>query len=339
MHEIDLLREWDPDGAPLTDEARARARNRLLAVARDARRADGPSLPPRRRSVPRAALVGVLTAAVAATVLVAADLGRAPHGPLTSPPLSPSSALPFPDGSGPDGFDPNESGPAEILRGAASHEREHAETIAPRDDQFVYVRQTVEERDRETGEVRVHTDESWMSVDGSRPSRTEDPEGDSWSRAPEGDDPVWPPRTWRELEELPTDPAGLLRLLGDEVLVRPDTGRLAPADGAPDVGDRLVELLRGVPVMPEGLRAAAYEALARVPGITARTSQEHVGGVAVSYENPWARGAGARTVFVFDAETHALVEVRDERTEDGRSTWIHSRLEEYAVVDRVRQRP
>ncbi|MTE18682.1 hypothetical protein F0L17_05940 [Streptomyces sp. TRM43335] len=318
MREIELLGDWEPEEAPLTDEARARVRARLLTAARS-----GPYHAPeptgrRRRPVPVVALGGALAAAVAAGVLAAADLGGDPGGLLVSPPASSSFAPP----PAPPSYGP---GPAEILRRAAAYEREHSETVVPRDGRFVYVRETVEERIAATGETRTRTDESWMPVGDSRPSA--------------GAGAVWPPRTWRELEALPTDPDELLRLLRDEIRLDPDTGRPATADDRPDAGDFLVELLRDTPVMPEGLRAAAYEALARIPGITAGVGREHVEGVEVSYANPWAEGAAAETVFVFDAETHVLLDVRDERVVDGQRVRISSRLEEYAVVDGASRRP
>ncbi|URN11003.1 CU044_5270 family protein [Streptomyces radiopugnans] len=338
MREIELLRHWDAGEEPLTDEARDRARARLLAAMRGTERAGTawpdattePTPAPRRRWMLRAALGGVLTAAVAAVTPVVADLVGDRSGLVTSPPAAPSPQ--------------EEAGPAEVLRAAAAYEREHAEEIAPRDDQFVYAKRTVQERIQETGETRTHTDEFWMSVDGSRPSRTEGSGQGSWNRtsARDGRNTKWPPRTWRELEELPTDPDGLLRSLRDRLSTRPDTGHPSTVGEWPQAGAALVELLRDAPVLPPKLRAAVYEALARVPGITAAASQEHVGGVVIFLEGPQGESTQGGTVFVFDAESHAYLGMRTEDTKDtadGRKAYLRSGPVEYAVVDRAGQRP
>lgn len=236
MNDLDALREFGAGGPALTEDARAAGRARLAdAMAKEGartgvRRAARPS----RRLVLRAAFATTATAAVAGTALVAGE-GRGGAG-TGAPRMTTLSA-------------------AQVLHGAAERARaDGAGLSAPRDDQYFYTEEIVTQTFRKGGRRTTRTNRIWLSVDGSRPSRyvygervvEEPPLTDHQVR--------WPPTEYAELKKLPADPDRLLAALG--------RGR-----GDESVYMDLCLLLRGQGVMPTGLQAAAFEALAKLPGI------------------------------------------------------------------------
>jgi hypothetical protein len=311
MNEIELLREWDADAAPLSDPVRARTRARLHQVM------VAPAAPAvvRRRPLLRVAVACVAAAAVTATVVVAADTGTSPHVRTVSA--------------------------ATVLHGAAAEERRLEKPLAPRDDQFVYTKEIIKETPAGGGRSRTYVDESWSSVDGSRKSYVSELGHTQWVPADRPGQGSWPPRRWSELKRLPTDPDRLTITLRD-MGGTPDFGRRTRADEWPMIHVFLSGLLRA-PVLPKGLRPAAFEALATVPGIKVLPGRTDAGGragVGVQYVGkpgtPWADGG---PVLVFDARTYRYLGMRDRRTAGGTTYEQWSYVAADAVVDRVRQRP
>jgi hypothetical protein len=347
MRDTDELRDladFDAGTPALDDEARRRGRARLLATitAAGADRARKPALrpvPSVRRPVLRIALSAVVTAAVTAGVLVAVQhedggsRGRTAKPPVTSrPPMRNVSAR-------------------TVLNGAAAYARQHEKPVSPRDDQFMYTREIIKETDRKTGRTKTHVDENWRSVDGSRRSWIMEVGKGWWSPPLADNESSWPPQDWSTLRKLSTDPERLILDIQGEFFGRKDKNT-----SLDDITDEewshihfsLAGLLKLVPVMPEGLRPAAYEALGMVPGVKAVPGQKDAKGrvgVAITYDDPTlpegAGGYGGH--FVFDPVTYAFLGFRDERSSgEGKDMKVYTQLsylDSWAIVDRAKQRP
>ncbi|MDL5199236.1 CU044_5270 family protein [Streptomyces sp. ALI-76-A] len=313
MNDLKLLREWDGDAPPLADDVRARARLRL----HQAMRAPAAPASVRRRPLLRMAVAGVAAAAVATTVVIADDPG-------TSPPTRPVSAT-------------------TVLRGAAAEERRLEKPIAPRDDQFIYTKEIIEETPVGGGRSKTYVDESWNSVDGSKRSYVSELGHTQWVPPDKPGARAWPPRRWSLLKQLPTDPDKLSIALRD-VSGKPDYGRPMKADDWPMVHTFLSGLLHA-PALPKGLRPAAFEALAAVPGVKVLPGRPDVDGrpgIGIQYVGPpgtpWEDG---EQVLIFDAKTYQYLGTRDQRKEKlGSTTYKQwSYVAAHGVVDRVGQRP
>jgi hypothetical protein len=310
MNELELLREWDADAPPLPDATRARARVRLYKAMRT------PTAPTavRRRPLLRIAVAGVAAAAVTATVLVAEHQESPPR----TRPVSATT----------------------VLQGAAAEERRLEKPIAPRDDQFIYTKEIIKETPSGGGPSKTYVDESWNSVDGSKKSYVSELEYTQWVPADQPGQSSWPPSRWSQLEQLPTDPGKLTIALRDMGAPEPD--RPTRADEWPMVHFFLYGLLR-TPTLPEGLRPAAFEALATVPGVKVlpnQTDADGRAGIGIQYMGepgtPWADGG---PVLVFDARTYRYLGMRDKRTAGGVTYEQWSSLAANGVVDRVLERP
>ncbi|MFK4068020.1 CU044_5270 family protein [Streptomyces sp. NPDC029674] len=325
MNDLDELRGWEAGAPPLDDETRHRARIRLFAAMNERPAAVRPAAarPPGRRPVLRIALAGLVTAAVAGTVLVTVDGGN--EGQQARPPA---------------GSSPNVANVAvtKVLNGAAAWEREHEkQTVVPRDDQFLYSKRIIKETERKTGEVRTYTDEMWDSVDGSQRSLSMELGKIMWEEPLGKGEGVWPPRRWDELKKLPTDPRKLVPAI---VSMGTSDKRISELtkDERWQAYFLLGELLKA-PALPEGLRAAAYEGLALVPGVkTVEGVEDSAGRAGVGIAYP---GHFKGRYLIFDAKSHEFLGFRDERiSRDGKKTYVQlSHTVEWAVVDRVRQRP
>ncbi|MEV5609428.1 CU044_5270 family protein [Streptomyces sp. NPDC052225] len=316
--ELDLLRSWE--APPLDDDARHRARVALFAAMNEPPSA---ARPLRRRAVLRIALTGVATAAVATAVLVQVDGGR--QEPRAEPPASSSPRLVGVSAR-------------TVLHGAAAWDREHEKQQGvPRDDQFVYSKRIIKETERKTGEVKSYTDEMWESVDGSKRSLSMELGRTMWEEPMGPGEGVWPPRKWDDLKKLPTDPAELVPAIVS-------MGTSDKPISAFDKDERsqayfLVGELLKWPALPPGLRAAAYEGLALIPGVeTVPDVKDSAGrpGVGIAYPE----GFKGRYL-IFDRTSYAFLGFRDERTSrSGKKTYIQlSHTVEWGIVDRVRQRP
>ncbi|MEU7583379.1 CU044_5270 family protein [Streptomyces sp. NPDC041068] len=331
MNELDALRDWDTGAPPLDDDARHRGRIRLFAAMNEPAAAVRPV---RRRPVLRIALAGAVAAAVAGTVVVAVNTGgdegnhrAAPHA--STPPLRNVSAQ-------------------TVLNGAAAYERKHEKTVAPRDDQFIYTKEIIKETEKGTGEVKRHVDENWRSVDGSKRSWIMEIGKGWWSEPLKDNETSWPPQDWGTLKKLPTDPEKLILSL----LLK--SGPNDKNDSLDDITDQewshihfsLAGLLKLVPVMPEGLRPAAYEALGKVPGVKAVPGQKDAKGrtgVAITYDDPTQDADPYGGFFVFDPETYEFLGFRDTRTSgEGKTMKTYTQLsylDSWAITDRAKQRP
>ncbi|MET7639683.1 CU044_5270 family protein [Streptomyces sp. NPDC005438] len=236
--------------------------------------------------------------------------------------------------------------PEKVLNEAARQEREANRTVAPRNDQFIYTREYIKEIERESGREKVYKDENWISVDGSRRSWVMEI-GHGWWAGPDKDkenEESWPPRDWPTLRKLPTDPEKLI------FEVRLPTSRPGKNETLKDITRhewsmvyfKLAGLLHRVPVLPEGLRSAAFEALSLVPGIALKKNVKDAkgrAGVAISNQ---AKGTFQRSQWlIFDRKTHRFLGFRDTRTSlKGKKTYTQlSSLDSYAVVDEAKQRP
>ncbi|MER6673713.1 CU044_5270 family protein [Streptomyces sp. NPDC000983] len=314
--ELELLREWDADAAPLTEPARAAARHRLLNTM--ARAGRNPAAPTRRHAL-RLATAAVVALAVTGTAVLIAEGDSEKGGGASTPRMHNAAA-------------------ATVLNGAAAWESGRERPRAPRDDQFIYSKRIIQETERGTGEVRSYTDENWDSVDGSRRSLTMELGRVIWEKPLGESSSVWPPRKWSELEKLPTDPEKLLRIIGSGTSGK-SLGEFTDWDWY-DGYFMLGELLKW-PVLPEGLRPAAYEALALVPGVRATPGMKDSAGrpgVGISYpESEFSQDK----YLIFDPESYAFLGFRDERTSrSGKKTYTQiSHVEQWAIVDRLRQRP
>ncbi|MEW2219340.1 CU044_5270 family protein [Streptomyces sp. NPDC006990] len=318
--ELELLREWDADAAPLTEPARDRARHRLLNAMAHPHQRTGTGLG-RRRALRLAAAAVVATAVTGTAVLVGTDGSGEGGAPGTGTPRTENAA-------------------ATVLNGAAAWEREQEKKpVAPRDDQFIYSKRIIKETEQKTGKIKTYTDEMWESVDASKRSLSMELGREMWEEPAGKGEGVWPPRKWSELKKLPQDPEKLI-------------SAILSAGGSDDRSmserpkfDRfrayflLGELLKN-PVLPRGLRPAAYEALALVPGVeTIPGVKDSAGrrGVGVAYTE---RGPYEGKCLIFDPESYAFLGFRDERTStSGKKYTQLSHVVERGIVERVRQRP
>ncbi|MEV6506410.1 CU044_5270 family protein [Streptomyces sp. NPDC051642] len=312
-NELQLLREWDADTPPLTDPARARALFRLhQAMLTPSTLAPAPAAV-RRRPVLRTAVAGVAAAAITTTVLGANE---------SSPRTQAVSA-------------------STVLHGAAAEERRLEKPIAPRDDQFFCTKETIKETPAEGGRTRTYIDESWNSVDGSKKSYVSELGRKQWVPVFAPGQGTWPPTQWTELEQLPTDPRKLVITLRD-MGGKPDCSKPMKAADRPMTQVFVSGLLRA-PVLLKGLRSAAYEAPATVPGIKVLPHQKDADGrvgIGIQYlgpaGTPWAKGG---PVLVLDAKTYRYLGMHDRRTAGGTTYEQWAYVAVSAVVDRVMQRP
>lgn len=325
--ELELLRDWGADAAPLTEPARAGARHRLLNTIAHAQRHPDAALS--RRHALRLATAAVAAVAVTGTAVLIADggdgAGGRPHraggvSGTATPRMSNVSA-------------------ASVLNTAAARTGRQETPVAPRDDQFIYSKRIIKETERGTGAVRTYEDVNWDSVDGSQRSLTMELGRVIWEEPLQKGEGVWPPREWSELRKLPTDPQKLIPVITDVGSSKRSTGDFTAQDWY-QAYFMLGELLKW-PVLPEGLRSAAYEALALVPGVEAIPGvKDSAGrtGVGIAYpKSPMAQGK----YLIFSPKSYEFLGFRDERTSvSGDKTYVQlSHTVDWAVVDRLRQLP
>ncbi|MGW8887371.1 CU044_5270 family protein [Streptomyces sp. NPDC055749] len=312
MDDLTRVRQMETGTPPLTHEARSAARLRLRsAISEENRPPPSPALS--RRLVLRVA-VAATVAAVAGTALVATGGGEDRDAPR----MTTLSA-------------------AQVLHRAADRSRSDSAGLPiPRDDQYLYTRTYITQKPLEGGKTKTWTDESWLSVDGSKPSKRQE-HGKIHNDPPQGKHSVaWPPTVYADLKKLPTDPDELLDLLTHGSKSTPENDTLGFFE--------VSLLMQGPRVMPPGLQAAAFEALAKVPDVRLDHDQVDVlgrQGIAVSHPQ------GSFT-FVFDRETYDYLGLRTKGSglkrvkggwEPDGSYFETRNLEELGVVDRIGQRP
>ncbi|MFI9803418.1 CU044_5270 family protein [Streptomyces sp. NPDC052301] len=316
MDELTRVREWGTDERGPSTRARSAARARLTTAIEDETRGTAPGVRrPSRRIVVRGALAGLTAAAAGAAVVVTrgADHGT---GDGRAPRLDTVSAT-------------------QVLHRAADRTRAAGSTLpVPRDDQYFYTRTFIRRTPVKGGRTRTWTDESWMSVDGSKPSLREE-YGKVHHDPPLGPhEVVWPPTVYAKLQKMPTDPDRLLaRFRGSE-----------PDDPHRDlrVFFEGCMLMMGPRVMPPGLQAAAFEMLSKLPRIRLDRGATDVAGrkvVGVSYPE-------SSFTFLFDRTTYDYMGLR---TEGSVPKKVHGEwkqtgfyyetrtLRELQVVDRIGQ--
>ncbi|MFJ8882771.1 CU044_5270 family protein [Streptomyces sp. NPDC102402] len=328
MNDLTALRELEAEVPALTEDARAAARTRLSeAMVKEGRRRAGV---PSRRSVLRVAFTATAAAAVAGTVVVGRDGRDGRDG----------------GGGGRDGGGAMLSA-AQVLHRAADRTRaDGAGAPVPRDDQYLYAREVYTRTRVKGGRRTTHTDEFWISVDGSRLSRYVY-DGRIKDEPPSAHSVQWPPNEYAKLAKLPTDPEELLEAFGpygsDDVLVGADGETVGPGRSAERMAGRMAygnicALLRGPRVMPPGLRAAAFEALALLPGIVLDDDEvDALGrhGIGVSYP-------GISYGLVFERRTYVYLGLLQDGfagpTGDKTYTEVKG-LVASGVVDELGQRP
>ncbi|MGW6584792.1 MULTISPECIES: CU044_5270 family protein [Streptomyces] len=320
--ELELVREWDADATPLNGPAKALARHRLLHAMAHADKRTGTGLS-RRHALRFVAAAVVATAVTGTAVLIGTDGSGEGGAPAASTPRLEYAAV-------------------TVLNGAAAWEREQErEPVAPRDDQFIYSKRIIKETEQKTGQVQTYTDEMWDSVGVSKPSLSMELGREMWEEPAGKGNGVWPPRKWSELKKLPQDPERLVLAILSAGS-RPDGRSIGDLDEPHryEAYWLLGELLKN-PVLPQGLRPAAYEALAHVPGVkTIPGVQDSAGrtGVGIAHTG---RGSYKSKYLIFDPVSYEFLGFRDERTSaSGKETYAQlSHVVEWGIVDRLRQRP
>ncbi|MFF4575947.1 CU044_5270 family protein [Streptomyces sp. NPDC001410] len=312
MDELTMVRGWEADRHALSDDARVAARARLgAAMVEESRSGASRGHALSRRLVFRTALVGVTAAAVGVTVVVADDAKDD-----DKPRLGAISAT-------------------EVLQKAADRSRAAGNDLpVPRNDQYFYTRTYITRTPVKGGRTRTWTDESWMSVDGSKPSLRQE-HGKIHHDPPLGKHEVrWPPTVYSKLETMPTDPDKLLAQFRGSQPSTPHNDMYAFFNGC--------MLLMGPRVMPPGLQAAAFEALAKLPRIRLDYDEVDVAGrtaVGVSYpKTAWT--------FLFDRKTYDYLGLRTKGSspkkvhgEWKQANWYYETriLQDIQVVDRIGQ--
>ncbi|NGN68808.1 Tat pathway signal protein [Streptomyces sp. A7024] len=313
--ELELLRDWDADAPPLAEPARDRARHQLLntIVHADGRH---PAADPSRRRALRLGTAAVVALAITGTaVVITSDEGdRTDHPGTTTPRMTQAAA---------------------VLNGAADRERKQEKNLRPpRDDQYMYTMTVIKQTEVKTGKTKTYHNEIWASVDGSKPTWTEDLGNAYWDDA--GD--KWPPSDWKGLKKLPTGPeklaAAIVSMGTSDKPIR-DFSKFERFQAYFLLG----ELLKS-PMLPKGLRPAAYEAIALVPGLKTIPGVKDARGrtgVGIEYTGPHGQKG---KYLIFDPQTYEYLGFRQPgETRSGKSIVLLSYQDEWGIVDKVKQRP
>ncbi len=275
--------------------------------------------PVRRRPLLSVAVASAAAVAVIATAVVADNIGDRQD----------SSA---------DVARPKPSYAEKVLRSAADEARKGSEPDIPRDDQFIYTKSVTEETERKTGKGKTYTDESWTSVDGSKHSWIVFLGKGNWTNP--GENRTQPPQyDWSELKKLPTDPVKLILRLCSPVdpPLKPKSLKGVSKEEWRDLHYQLKGMVARAPVMPNELRATAFEALAMVPGIKAKPVKDGEGRPAIGI---WSKNAlFEESLLVLDEDTHKVLGSTSIRTPGDKTYDQFSHLEDYAIVDKLKQRP
>jgi hypothetical protein len=266
MNDLDILRDGWPAPEPPSHRAREQVRADLLA--RTARR-------PRRRWSPRLAAIGGVATAIAAGLVVVQNVGdgRSP---------SPVPAVPVAS--------------AAVLEAAAQAAEDEPFT-APRDDQWIYMRD-----DFGADEVPRMRQERWHRADGGGVAFYDDsgklhvemlrPRG---GRKPV---PLGPLAGYQQIAALPTEPDELRRWaygLTDNI-EGAGTTEHAEVYG-------IFEGMVSDNVLPPDLKAAIFRALKQVPGVTLDTVEVNGRRVhALGHTDDWLRQE-----LLVDAESYDYV--------------------------------
>ncbi|MET8852229.1 CU044_5270 family protein [Amycolatopsis sp. NPDC004625] len=290
MDEMQLLRDFAGSAGLPAHEDLARKRAELLAAA--AR--------PRHR---RALWGGVTAAGLAAAVAAVVVLAPAEEAVRPVPPAPPATD------------------PVQILYTAAAKARALPDFV-PRPDQFVYTRTRLADgRENETWASVDGTHDGLVFLYGHEASLAGCRDGKRVQQESHGrtvtnrcvPHPAAP-------ADLPTDADAMLAHL-----LRSTHGE---GDTVHDLGNEVVELAEGY--LRPAVRAALYEAVAKVPGLVVHTGAKDATGrtvVGISWGSTTEHGIGNQNEFLFDPVTFAYV---------GAGTGV---VVGQGIVDAVRQRP
>ncbi|WP_410568532.1 CU044_5270 family protein [Amycolatopsis sp. cmx-4-61] len=290
MDEMQLLRDFAGPAGLPAREDLARQRAELLAATAAAR--------PRRRVLWGGVTAAGLAAAVAAVAVVAV---LAPADEAVGP-------APVPDA-------------VRILHTAAAKARALPD-VTPRPDQFVYTK---------TRLADGRENETWASVDGTH-------DGLAFLFGHETE--VAGCRNGKRVQKEshgrtvtsrcvphPAAPADL-PADADAMLAYLHRSTYGEGDTRHDLGTEVVELAGGH--LPPAVRAALYEAVAKVPGLVARTDAKDATGrpvLGITWNSTTEHGIGNQDEFLFDPVTFAYLG-------SGTGTVVSQ-----GIVDAVRQRP
>jgi hypothetical protein len=261
-----LRRAWEPPAAP-SHEAERAARAALLAhVAGDVtrRRRTPPALVRRTLRLPR---VGMRRASLAGVGVLLALAGVGVQN------------LGGTDGGGERGVLGVSSAAAAVLKHAAAA-TERQPFTAPRDDQWIYTEDELVDADGATG-----TRTEWRRADGGGIATLDERGALVVHETPEARPgrKAAPFDSYEAVAALPADPGRLLHWA---------YAQTASVTGAGSTDEAEVfNILRGIlgqGVLPPEIRAAAFRAMAQIPGVRLRTVElEGVATLAVSQTDTW----------------------------------------------------
>ncbi|MEV6827846.1 CU044_5270 family protein [Amycolatopsis sp. NPDC051102] len=203
--------------------------------------------------------------------------------------------------------------PVRILHAAAAKARALPDVI-PRPDQFVYTKTRLADgRENETWASADGTHDGLAFVFGHETAVAGCRDGKrATSRCVPH--PAAPP-------DLPTDADAMLAYLHQSTYGEGDTLH--------DLGREVVELAGGY--LRPAARAALYEAVAKVPGLVARTGAKDATGrtvLGVTWDSTTEHGIGNQDEFLFDPVTFAYL-----------GSGMDGAVVSQGIVDAVRQRP
>ncbi|MGW5718876.1 CU044_5270 family protein [Amycolatopsis sp. NPDC003865] len=204
---------------------------------------------------------------------------------------------------------PPEPEPVRILHAAAAKARALPDVV-PRPDQFVYTK---------TRLADGRENETWASVDGTHDGLSFLFGHETFVAGCRGGKSRCVPHPAAPAD-LPTDADAMLAYLHKSTYGEGDTLH--------DLGTEVVDLAGGY--LRPAVRAALYEAVAKVPGLVARTDAKDATGRAVlgiTWDSTTEHGIGNQDEFLFDPVTFAYLG-------SGMGAVVSQ-----GIVDAVRQRP
>lgn len=146
---------------------------------------------------------------------------------------------------------------------------------------------------------------------------------------------IWPPYTYAALARLPTDPSELRRAVQKRF---GDGGTSADAYELEYSG--LHMLLTGRRLMPPGLQAAAFRALAQIPGVDVVDDAVNLRGRRGIGISRRSTHIGSERVLILDRETYDYLGTRTIylSNEGEKVVQLTARVKN-AIVDRIGERP
>lgn len=293
MDEMQLLHDFaGPAGLPAPDEL-ARKRTELIAATTG------------RRPARRLGLVWGSAGAAGLAAAAAAVVALSPGGTTVPPGPAPRPA----------------TDPVSILYTAAAKARALPD-VTPRPEQFVYTKTRLADgRENETWASVDGTHDGLVFLYGHEASLAGCRDGKRVQKESHG-------RTvTNRCVPHPAAPAGL-PADADTMLAYLHRSTYGEGDTLHDLGNEIIELAEGY--LRPAVRAALFEAVAKVPGLVARTDAKDATGrtvLGISWTGMNEPGSGNQNEFLFDPVTFAYL---------GAGTGV---VVNQGIVDAVRQRP